>query len=177
VLISGALLHFLTLGIPGLPYPQLGEISSLVGWKDLASRIESIENRLEGVMGVEPFVVGMDKNKIASELTFYRYKQSLTEKGSYDHEGLDATTGRQLFGDESLMYKYWFRESQGKDLARKGHPLILVSREMHEFNRDLIRASGWDLGEIEELIVKKNGIPVGRYYYAIATSNQRSGRK
>ncbi len=176
VLISGGLLHFLTLGIAGLPYPQLGEISNLFGWKDLASQIEAIEDRLESTTGVEPIIVGMDKNKIASELTFYRHKQSATEGNSHD-EALDATTGRQLFGMESLMFKYWAGEPQGRDLARKGHPLILVSREMHEFNRDLIRTSGWDLGVIEEIVVKKNGIPAGRYYYGIATCLNPAGHQ
>ncbi len=174
VLVSGGLLHFLTLGIPGFPYPQDGNLSSMAGWKDLATQMEAIENSVEEEAGAEPFIVGMDKNKIASELTFYRYKQSRTGKGSYDDEGLLATTGRHLFGMESLMYKYWLREAEIRDLAKKGIPLILVSREPREFSKDRIKASGWEMGAIKELIVRKNGAPAGQYYYAIATSKPSS---
>ena len=73
LLLYGATLHYLTLGFPGIPYPKN---FLLLGWSDLASQIERIEDGIEGAGGAEPLVVGMDKMQIASGLAFYRNRQT-----------------------------------------------------------------------------------------------------
>ena len=52
-----------------------------------------IEATVEAETKSEPVIVGMDKNFISSELSFYAFA---------DHEGLTNTGGR-IFGERSLM--------------------------------------------------------------------------
>jgi dolichol-phosphate mannosyltransferase len=167
VLFWGALMHYLTLGFPGVPYPQAGDLGAMIGWKDLGNQVEAIEDNIEKDTGVKPFVVGMDKNKIASELAFYRQRQ-----GPYDadrkNEAVLETIGRHIFGMESLMFRYWFPENLQLGLQKKGQVLILVTRELQEIDRGRIGSKGWEIGEIKRLELKKNDVPVGVYYYTIA---------
>jgi dolichol-phosphate mannosyltransferase len=170
VLFLGAFLHFLALGLPGIPYPQGPDFAAMIGWKDLARQIEQVEDEVENATRTEPLLVGMDKYNIASELAFYRNKQDAV-KGK-PKEGVSHTTGRQLFGMESLMYRYWFSEDLQDKWIKKDSTLILVTRELHELRNDQVTLSGWVIGEVKELKVRKNGIPIGRYYYALAKRHQ-----
>jgi dolichol-phosphate mannosyltransferase len=167
VLFWGALMHYLALGFPGVPYPQAGDLGAMIGWKDLGNQIEAIEDNIEKEIGVEPFVVGMDKNKIASELAFYRQRQG-SQGEDRRNEAVWKTIGRHIFGMESLMYSYWFPENLQIGLQKKGQVLILVTRELQEIDRDRIGSKGWEIGEIKQLELKKNDVPVGVYYYTIA---------
>jgi dolichol-phosphate mannosyltransferase len=170
ILFFGGVLHFIVLGLPGLPYPQGANFASIIGWKDLSRQIEQLEDDVEDATQAEPLLVGMDKNHIASELAFYRTKHNVA-KGE-EKEGLLYTTGRQVFGMESLMYQYWFQKGLQDKGIDKDLTLILVTREQHELMSDRISSSGWEIGAVKELKVKKNGIPVGQYYYALAKRRQ-----
>ena len=170
ILFLGGFLHFLVLGLPGLPYPQEANFASLIGWKDLSKQIEQFEDEVENATQAEPLLVGMDKYNIASELAFYRTKHNV-DKGEAK-EGILYTTGRQLFGMDSLMYQHWFQKGLQDKGIDKDLTLILVTRELHELMNDRISSCGWVIGDVKELKVKKNGIPVGQYYYALAKRRQ-----
>lgn len=167
VLLWGTFMHYLTLGFPGVPYSYRGDLGAMIGWKDLANQIEAIEDNIEEEIGGEPFVVGMDQNKIASELAFYRQRQA-----HYDEdrkmEAVRETIGCHIFGKESLMYRYWFPKNLEIGLQKKGQVLILVARELKEIDRGWIGSKGWEIGEIKRRELKKNDVPVGAYYYTIA---------
>ena len=159
MLIYGMILYYVVLGIPGLPYP---ENSSFWGWEDMALQIEQIENALEFRTGTEPLVVGLDKYKIASELAFYRTK---TERnpGEQRNEGVLFTTGRHLFGENSLMYSYWLpKYKQGKGT------MILVSKKQSDFLKPSITSRIHKMGEVQVMIIKKRNVPVGRCYFCFA---------
>jgi dolichol-phosphate mannosyltransferase len=160
LLIYGASLHYLSLGLPGLSYPSN---FPLVGGKDLGRQIEQIENDIESKSGVEPLVVGLDKYRISSLLAFYR-PENTSSPGSGPRESVLYTAGSNLFGGDSLMYRYWFPEKVTENRA-----MILVSakRNLLEGNNILSRVR--EMGKIEELVVRKNGKPVGSYFYAVAT--------
>jgi dolichol-phosphate mannosyltransferase len=165
LLLFGALLHFWSLGLFGLPYPRARDVSLLLGWKDLARKVDQIERDIASSQDGKPLVVGMDKCYISSELAFYRSKNAGQER---KEEILSSTTGRHLFGMESLMYRFWFPEAWVKELPRKKPVLILITRELHELNRDQISSRGWEMDRVRELDLKRDGLPVGRYYYALA---------
>lgn len=165
VLLFGLLLHFWALGLPGVSYPKGGDVSLLFGWKDLARKIDRIDKEIQVSKGIKPLVVGMDKCYITSELIFYRNKQG---GGKEKKELLTYTTGRHLFGMDSLMYRYWFPESRIKQFRNENSILILVTRELHELNNDLIFSSGWKTDKVQELDLERNGAAVGRYYYVLA---------
>ncbi len=166
VLFFGAFLHFWVLGLPGLSYPQGKNVAPLIGWKELAQGIAQIEEEVETSTRVKPLVVGMDKSSIASELAFYRNKLSHGEKTD---QAVFYTTGRHLFGMESLMYRYWFPERATKRWPGENSVLILVTRELQELMNDQIQASGWKIGPVKDLELRKNGMIVGHYYYTLAT--------
>jgi dolichol-phosphate mannosyltransferase len=172
ILLFGGILHFSVLGLPGLPYPQGDNFASVLGWKDLSNQIEQLENEVEHATQVEPLVVGMDKYNIASALAFYRTKLNIDKEEAKENEGVLHTTGRQIFGGESLMYHYWFQKGLQENRFDKDFTLILVARKLHELMDDRIVSSGWEIGDVKQLQVKKNGIPLGQYYYALAKRKQ-----
>ena len=162
ILLYSFFLPYLAAGTPYLSRFQPINFDYIVGWKNLASQIESIEDKVENITGVEPYVIGMDKNKIASELAFYRNR--IRPKG----EGLYYTTGRHIFGEDSLMFQYWTPKIN-EQANKKDQVLILVSRELPEFDRNHISSWGWRLGSIKELdITDEHGTSAGKYFYAFA---------
>jgi dolichol-phosphate mannosyltransferase len=165
ILLFGLLLHFWALGLPGVSYPQGTDVSLLLGWRDLARKIDRIDKKIQVSKGIKPLVVGMDKCYITSELIFYRNKQG---GGKEKKDLLSYTTGRHLFGMDSLMYRYWFPESRINQFRNEKSILILVTRELHELNNDLISSSGWKMDKLQELDLERNGAAVGRYYYVLA---------
>ncbi len=163
VLFLGFALHFWALGLPGLPYPQG---TPILGWKDLAKQIERVEDEVESATRNEPLLVGMDKVNIASEMAFYRKRQAVGPGGLY--EAVTYTTGCQLFGMESLMYRYWASGPLQDKLREKDPTLILIAHKLHELKDERIASSGWKIGRVNEINVRRNGKPVGRYYYTLA---------
>jgi dolichol-phosphate mannosyltransferase len=157
MLLYGAFLHYLVLGIPGLPYPK--DFSPLC-WKELGQKIEAVEDEIEGKTGVEPLVVGMDKYTIASQLAFYRTKAE-KHREQFEKEGVLNTTGPHLFGRDSLMYRYWFPE---KEHERRN--MILVSEKVDDLKNALLFSQIRNTGKIREIVIRRNGMPVGRYYYS-----------
>ena len=165
ILTCGALLYFLTLGAPGMSNIKSKNIGYMIGWSNLAVQIEKIEDEVEKITGVEPIIIGMDKNKIASELAYYRSKNCR----DCEDEGFLYTTGRNLFGMDSLMFQYWWADHQ-KNAIEKGQSLILVAGDLDEFHNLHIISSGWVLAGVKELTVEKEkGFPVRKYFYTIAT--------
>jgi dolichol-phosphate mannosyltransferase len=159
------LLSYLAVGAPWIYKIHSNSLDYMVGWKNLALQIDDIGYRVKTATGVEPFVVGMDKNKTASELSFYRYK---IKPEAAQSEAINYTVGRHIFGEDSLMFQYWAPDVF--DRAKKqGQVLILVSGELPEYDSNYISSWGWTLGNIKELCVKngcaKSG---GKYFYALA---------
>ncbi len=157
MLIFGMTLHYVVLGLPGIPHPE----NFIPDWQKIARHIEDIEKEIENKTGLEPLVVGMDKYRTASQLAFYRTK---IKKNQLENDGvLFTTSGRHLFGDNSLMYAYWFP----KHKVGKG-PMILVSLKHKDLLNPSIPIQFDKIGKIQINIIKKNGIPIARYYYRIA---------
>jgi dolichol-phosphate mannosyltransferase len=158
VLLYGAFLHYLVLGIPGIPYP---EDFSFLCWKELGQKIEQVEDEIERKTGVEPLVVGMDKYTIASQLAFYRTRAG-KPKEQFEKEGILNTTSYHLFGGDSLMYRYWFPEKE-----HEGRNMILVTEKIGDLKDPHLLSQVGKIGEIQEIVIKRNGMPVGRYYYSL----------
>lgn len=167
LLFYGASLHYLTLGIPGVPYPQN---FSLLGWNDLGQKIEQIEDEIEYSSAVEPLVVGMDKLQIASGLAFYRTRAQteMTCVKESGNEGSLQTASRHLFGGDSLMYHFWFPAKN-----QEGRLMILVARYKDDLTNAHILSHVQEIEPIREIEIRKNGIFVGRYFYTV-TKGYRS---
>ena len=148
----GAGLHYLTLGLPGVPYA--GNLHGLpIAWREFGNEAGEIERQVELMAGHEPLLVGMDKYFLASELSFY---------GRGDDDSLENTAGRGLFGLNSLMFNDWFSGAQ-----ETGRTVILFGFTPGHISDGLLAKWFQELGPLAERTVYKAGRPAGRFFYRI----------
>lgn len=161
LLCYGSALHYLSLGFPGVPYPKN---LFLLGWPGLGRDIEAIVDRVERETGEKILVVGMDRNRIASGLAFYRTKaiEAQSSPKSIERQPAFDTAGRHLFGGKSLMYEYWFPSEE-----QNNKTMLLVSRKASPLTDDNIRLRAQPLGQVQELTFTKNGQLAGLYHYLL----------
>jgi dolichol-phosphate mannosyltransferase len=157
-----AVLCFWAIGIPGVSYNQ--RMRKFFGWDDLAKQLTAVTHKVEPQTGKRPVLVGMDSHYLASEVGFYRAKEAYL----FGQTAPEPTQGRNLFGLESLMYRYWSDPAQ-----YDGRAMILVSRTQSDLNDSAIAGRLSILGPLEEIVVRKDGQPVGRYYYRMGLGYQR----
>lgn len=159
LLILGAVLYHSVLGFPGLPYP--GDKPFLLGWQKLAQEIEGYENRVESKHS-SPLVVGLDKYRLASGLAFYRTKVLKKNKCPRTDEGAQQTMGRNFFGQNSLMYAFWYPKEQ-----YDGRDMILVGDAPEELRQKSVTGRFKRMGDIREVALVKNGKTLKSYYYRL----------
>jgi dolichol-phosphate mannosyltransferase len=161
LLIYAGTLQWLGGGLPGVGYPPN---THLIGWRGFGRGVEQLVERLERDTGREILVVGMDRNRIASGLAFYRTRYlERTGKETSPEPAFD-TASENLFGGVGLMYAMWFpaRRQEGRTML-----LVGADRGILETGRVLSRVA--TAGEIGEIPVSKAGKPAGRYYYRLVT--------
>ena len=156
LLIYGAAFHYLGIGFPKAPFPQN---THLLGFADLSHEIETIKKQLGKETGKDILVVGMDRNKIASGLAFYRAKS--LGYSPYYNPAFD-TASEHLFGDVGLMYELWFPID-----AQEGKSMLLVSESARQLNSQAVISRVENAGEIKAIDAYKAGKLVGRYHYRL----------
>lgn len=158
-LLYGAILHYMSIGLPGVPYPvnRVG-----FGWRELSAQIEGLVDEIESQTGKRPLVVGMDKDRINSWLAFYRGRSTPHISGRRTNSGAAETGGRHLFGGDSNMYLFWFPPE-----AQKGNSLILVGRKPGDLTGPHIDAKILGGGDVHEITVQRGGHIIRRNYYRI----------
>ncbi len=147
-------LHYVVLGIPGVPYPWFTEHYF---WRETAAEIMQIADQVKKQSGKEPIIVGMSKWSVASALYFY----------THDKMQLDIRS-RNLFGDSGAMYNFW-QPSQ----APTDRPIIQVGMKRRHLDkigkqREEIQALLDQPGDIEYRVIERHGKPVRRVYYRIS---------
>jgi len=164
LVLYGAGLQWLGPGLPGVPYPHN---MHLIGWRDFGRDIEVLVQRLARETGQEILVVGMDRNRIASGLAFYR-TQYLDSTGQRTGLGpASQTASEHLFGSIGLMYARWFPAA-----AQDGRTMLLVGKDAAILKTDRVLSRVKAAGKIEEIGVWKNGKPAGGYYYRLVSGYQ-----
>jgi dolichol-phosphate mannosyltransferase len=156
LLIYGAGFHYLGIGFPNTPFPKN---THLLGFQGLGREVENIKNQIQNETGRKILVVGMDRNKIASGLAFYRAKyisHSPSNNPAFD------TASEHLFGDVGLMYELWFPVT-----AQQGKSLLLVGESAHDLNSQAVISRVENAGEIRLIEAYKDGKLVGRYHYRL----------
>jgi dolichol-phosphate mannosyltransferase len=153
LLIYGAGLHYLVLGLPGVGYDKHIEAIP-VGWRDLSTHVIDTANAYGEETGTEPLIVGMDRYAIASELSFYGGARTAT--------GLQ-TANSHLFGGMALMYGLWLPPK-----SQDGRNLLLVGWSPGELDDQFIRARVESLGPIEDDVLMRNGLLIRHYYHRMA---------
>ena len=148
-------LQYLATGLPGVRDAAQTELLP-VGWKQLASELEARRHDLaQGGAPGPVFIVGMDRDFIASEAAFYLPDRT---------RAVQETTGAHLFDGESLMYAYWLP-------ARRfdGATLLLVAFEKKEIETPRILRHCAGPGPVEAHLLHAHGQPVRTYYTRVVT--------
>jgi len=146
-------LYYLVLGLPGVGYSKQVQLVP-AGWRDLASQVSELQGELEREVHQEPLIVGMQRNFLSSELAFY----------NPDHDGARETAGPHLFGNNSLMYEWWFPKK-----LQEGRTLLLVSFDAADLTRSPVLRHVAHLGPVQTGMFKKNGKPIRPFYYSYAS--------
>jgi dolichol-phosphate mannosyltransferase len=152
MLIYGAGLHYLVLGLPGLGYGKHIELVP-VGWRDLSRQITEVRAAIRRETGDEPLIVGMDRYMVASELAFYAAAQGAPP--------LDVSS-QHLFGGLGLMYERWMPAA-----SQDGRTLLLVALDRTDLEGKVIESHVERLGPVTDGVLTKNGRIVRHYYYRI----------
>jgi len=152
LLIYGAGLHYLVLGLPGLGYDKHIEVVP-VGWRDLSAHITETANVYRKSSGADLLIVGMDRYAIAAELAFY---------GGVHDPGLE-TVNSHLFGGMGLMYGLWEPRN-----ALEHRNLLLVGWTQGDLENRFIEAQVGELGPIEDDVLIRDGILIRHYYHRLA---------
>lgn len=152
MLIYGAGLHYLVLGLPGLGYGKHIELVP-VGWRELSRQITELAATIRRDTGEEPTVVGMDRYVVASELAFYAAARKAP---------ILQISSQHLFGGLGLMYELWIpAESQ------EGRTLLLVALDPKDIDGQEIGSHVERLGAVQEATLTKDGVFVRHYYYRV----------
>lgn len=159
LLLWGFAAQYLTLGIPGLPYfpNTLG-----VGMEDFGRRLDSVAGRLAQEKGEKPFIVCLDEDRMAGWFAFYRVKSSVDRSEDNTREIVDNTTGGQLFGYHSNMYRFWHPDHLARDRW-----LLIIAKEHDSALEGHVPATTTSLSDTELVAYYKNGKIVGRYAYRV----------
>ncbi len=158
LLIYGAGLHYLVLGLPGLGYGKHIELIP-VGWRDFSQKIGDTAAAIRTETGVDPLIVGMDRYAIASELAFYGAEQTRSAV---------ETSSAHLFDGIGLMYERWT-----PPLLQEGRTLLLVAWDPGELSGKAIESHAERWGPIEDRVLWRDG-QVVRHYYLRLAYNYRS---
>ncbi|MGB5062963.1 MAG: glycosyltransferase family 39 protein [Candidatus Competibacter sp.] len=159
LLLYGVFFHYLALGFPGVSYPYNYH---LLGWNNFGREIEVLVSQLERETGERVLVVGMDRNRVASGLAFYRTKALESSDEQLKCSPAFQTSSWHLFDGNSLMYKYWFPIDQ-----QNNKTLLLVGRNKADLASENVLSHVKQAQEIKEIKIHKNGQQVGLYYYRI----------
>jgi dolichol-phosphate mannosyltransferase len=153
ILIYGAGLQYLVLGLPGVGYDKHIEAIP-VGWRTLSAHVVATANSYRQQTGSDPLIVGMDRYAIASEVAFY---------GGTPQTLASETANSHLFGGMGLMYGQWMPNK-----AQEGRNLLLVAWTPGELEDPNIGAQVERLGPIEEETLMRDGVLIRHYYHRLA---------
>ncbi len=151
VLIIGAMLYYVVLGLPGMP-PQRRMNALPVAWEELAEKVGEIERRIEMETAQEPVMVGMDKYFTSSQIAFY----------DWDNDGPDETAGRNLFGQSSLMWSFWRHQA-----TVVGKNVLILSFERKDLVTPSLSARFARLGQMGMESIEKGGRVVAYLYWRV----------
>jgi dolichol-phosphate mannosyltransferase len=149
-------LHYLVLGIPGIPYQGVYKgFPEHYFWREATRGIEQVVDEVRQQTGQEPIVVGMSKWSISSILTFYNRGKPMEIRS------------RNMFGDSGAMYDFWYPSEPST-----ARPIILVGMWPHNLERTRddrdIGKMLVDPGPVQDKEIMQDGKPLRQVYYRIA---------
>jgi dolichol-phosphate mannosyltransferase len=161
LVIYGAGLHYLVLGLPGLGYGKHIELAP-VGWRDFSRRIMQTAAAIRTETGSDPVIVGMDRYAIASELAFYGAERT---RSAVD------TSSAHLFGGIGLMYERWTPAEM-----QEGRTLLLVAWDPADLIGKAVESHAERWGPVEDEVLWRDGQVVRHYYHRVAYNYRSNPR-
>ena len=152
LVLYGFVLHYVVLGIPGIPYEFLSE---RYFYREATSEVEQIVAEVRQRTGQEPIVIGLSKWSVAAALSFYNRGEPMEIRS------------RNMFGYSGAMYDFWYPSEPPTT-----RPIIMVSiwrhdlehtSNTHDIGRRLVQP-----GPIQERVVMREGKPLRQVHYLIA---------
>ena len=135
-------------------------LTKFIDWQRLTKQLIMIAEQKEQIIHSRPVIVALDRYNIASELAFYQAK--LHAQGVVPQ--LHEVTGSHVFGDESLMYRYWLDPD-----CLLGKSLLLISDNRLLLDNPLIKARTTALSSVGSLWTysQGSGVPIKLFYYQL----------
>jgi dolichol-phosphate mannosyltransferase len=153
LLIYGAGLYYLVLGLPGVGYSKHTELLP-IGWRELGATMTDAAAAAKRETGSDVLVVGLDRYAIASEMAFY----------GAEHLGFAVKTANShLFEGMGLMYGQWVPPE-----SQEHRDLLLIAWDPNELAGRYIESHVESLGPIKDAELTRDGGLVRRYYYRLA---------
>ncbi len=162
-----ALIFSLVSGQPPLVYKAF--LSKYIDWQDFSQQVHQIAEVAEKNWHKPVVLLPIDRYNLASELTFYQTKNHPDQKGA-----IFPVLGIDLFGYESLMYRYW---SEKKDISNQ--ILLLIAEQPSIFDRPNIQEKIVPLSPVKTFWTHNQGSHscVNRYYYKFVYLKQDLRKK
>ncbi len=157
LLVYSGLLFCIISGMPRIVNQTI--FSKYIAWDDLTRQINAAALGVETKQKTAPLIAPMDYN-LGSELVFYQAK--------FLKQGTILKTypiiGKQIFGYESLMYKYWT-----KDTPIAGKILLVVTEEPSDFEKPEITLRTIAKSKTKSLWAHAQGAGgnIRKYYYKV----------
>lgn len=142
-------------GKPALIYNSF--FPKFIDWQNFYMQVKNISLNATKTNAQETVVVPIDKYNIASELSFYQAKNN--ERGLKIY-------GRNIFGQDALMYKYWYN---GESLSNKN--ILIIHNDRYMLDSSFFKSITTPLTPIEFLqsYSQNKSAKANGYYYQIVT--------
>lgn len=123
LMLTAALLYYIALGIPGVPYPK--SFARAMGWATATQHLEEVHDQLTQTTGSAPIVIGMDKYFTAAQVSYHATKLFSDREShrSANQTPMKVTAKGVVFGGDGLMFEYWDTPQQFA-----GRTFIMVAR-------------------------------------------------
>ncbi|HEX9144335.1 MAG TPA: glycosyltransferase family 39 protein [Candidatus Binatia bacterium] len=145
--IHGVAFDYITRGLPGAGLMTPGRLFG--DWRELAGKVAKIEPRIEAKTGSKPLIVGMDRNFIASELSFY-------------NDAPYNTGGPHFFGSRSLMWAIWFPRS-----SAIGRNFLMIDFDRKSIMSPALAKYFEAISDVSTETLENGGRVVGYFYWRV----------
>lgn len=153
-------LHYLVLGLPGVP--DRNDLRGLpLGWRDLTRQVLPLADEVARSDGKAPVFVGLDKYTFASEVAFY---------GARERGAMPDVASQGLFDGDGLMFARWTPQA-----SLNGRTLILLAYHERDLEQGSVMQHCANLGPIASKQVLRDGRTVGRYAVRICRGYRAGG--
>lgn len=151
VICYGLLLHYFTLGLPGLKTSDFD--SGYLGWEETAATVADIEAELAARTGRAPLLAGTSKWAVSAALAFHH------PEGRHEH-----ITAQNIVGMSGSMWEFWFDPDTDPN-----RPVILVNYSPKLIDEEWLELALIELGPLERREIQRDGRTVRYLYYRIAS--------